>query len=36
MTNPIKTALVYAAIPFIWAAVVLSFFFTFGSLDCEP
>lgn len=36
MTNHIKTALVYAAIPFIWAAVVLSFFFTFGSLDCEP
>lgn len=36
MTNPIKAALVYAAIPFIWAAIVLSFLFTFGSLDCEP
>lgn len=36
MTNPIKTALVYASIPFIWAAIVLSFFLDFGSLNCEP
>lgn len=36
MTNTIKTALVYAAVPFIWAAVVISFFISFGSLDCEP
>lgn len=36
MQNAIKSALFYAALPFLWAAIVLAFFLTFGSLDCEP
>ena len=36
MTNTIKTALFYIALPFLWAAIVLAFFFTFGTLECEP